>query len=132
MNLPNEIVEARASLEQAEKESDPIRKYEELRDGLDSIEFYLEENQDPPKDLTTYVVNLKRSHTRRLLTQLLSLTNIEIDVWLKYVVLLITELENEVKYAIQSDQTLKENYDKFFAVWSDVLREAIKNLEIGK
>lgn len=131
MNLPNEIVEARASLEQAEKESDPIRKYEELRDGLDSIEFYLEEHQDPPEDLTTYVVNLKRSHTRRLLTQLLLLTNIEIDVWLKYVVLLITELENEVKYAIQSDQKLNENYDKFFAVWSDELRAAIKNLEIG-
>jgi hypothetical protein len=132
MSLPNEIVEAKASLEQAEKESDPIRKYEELRDGLDSIEFYLEEHQDPPEDLRTYIVNLKRAHTRRLLTQLLSLTNIEIDVWLKYVVLLITELENEMKYAIQSNQTLKENYDKFFAVWSDVLREAIKNLESGK
>jgi hypothetical protein len=132
MNIPNEIVEVRTSLEQAEKETDPIKKYEELRDGLDSIEFYLEEQQDPPEDLTLYIVNLKRSHTRRLLTQLISLMNLEIDVWLKYVVILITELQDEVKFAIKSDQTLKDNYDKFLSVWSDVLQEAAKKLESSK
>jgi hypothetical protein len=132
MNIPNEIVEVRTSLEQAEKETDPIKKYEELRDGLDSIEFYLEEQQDPPEDLTLYIVNLKRSHTRRLLTQLISLMNLEIDVWLEYVVILITELQDEVKFAIKSDQTLKDNYDKFLSVWSDVLQEAAKKLESSK
>lgn len=132
MNQPDEIVEAKTSFEQAEKESDPLRKYEELRNGIDSIDFYLEEHQDPSEDLTKYIVNLKRSHTRRLLSQLLSLTNVEIDVWLKYVVLLITELEDEMKFAIQSDHTLKDNYDKFVAVYSDVLQEAIKKFKINK
>lgn len=36
MNQPDEIVEAKTSFEQAERESDPLRKYEELRDAIDS------------------------------------------------------------------------------------------------
>lgn len=100
--------------------------------GGGAIDFYLEDHQDPPEDLTKYIVNMKRSHTRRLLSQLLSLTNVEIDVWLKYVGLLITELKDEMTFAIQSDHTLKDNYDKFFAVYSDVLQEAIKKFKINE
>jgi hypothetical protein len=86
----------------------------------------VEEHPDAPEDTLTYITNLRRSHTRRLLVQLLSLRQIEIKTWIQYIVLLVTKLKDEVGYVTSQDPTLKTNYDEFCRVWDDVLREALK------
>ena len=127
MDIPRDILEARSFLEQAEKESNPERKLKELREGIDLLELYKEENPNISEELSTYIKNLRRSHTRSLLSQLLSISKIEFEAWFDYIVLLITKLEDEINYAIENDPELKENYDKFCALYSDVLKEALKD-----
>ena len=126
MDLPKEIVEARESLEKAETEMNPEIKIEELKEGIDLIERYLEDNPDASYEVKTLIKNLRRSHARRLLSQILSIKNIEFESWLQYIGLLITKLEHEVAFVIEQDPELKNNYDEFYRVWSDTLKNALK------
>jgi hypothetical protein len=126
MELPKDIIEARNYLEQAEKESNPERKVDELKRGIELLEFYLEDNPDSSQELVTYITNLRRSHTRRLLSQLLALKKIEIETWLQYSVLIVVKLKEEVKYVTEQDPELSKNYKEFWNVWSDVFKEAMK------
>ena len=126
MEDPKVITEARAYLEQAERESDPQRKIEQLKKGIDLLEFYLGENPDTSHEIARYIRNLRTAHTRRLLSQLLSIKNIEIETWLECFLLLITKLKDEVGYVTEQDPKLKRNYDKFCALWSAVAKEALK------
>ena len=126
MELPKDIIEARNYLEQAEKERNPERKVDELKGGIELLEFYLEDNPDSSQELVTYITNLRRSHTRRLLSQLLALKKIEIETWLQYIVLIVVKLKEEVKYVTEQDPELNKNYKEFWNVWSDVFKEAMK------
>ncbi|MFZ5655419.1 MAG: hypothetical protein ACOY42_13620 [Pseudomonadota bacterium] len=126
MEPPEGIAEARRFLERAEGETNPQRKIEELKQGVDLLDLYVEERPDAPEDTLTYITNLRRSHTRRLLVQLLSLKQIEIETWILYIVLLVTKLRDEVDYVTSQDPTLKTNYAEFCRAWDDVLREALK------
>lgn len=124
--LPEDVLEGRRLLERAEQETDPERKIEALKEGVDLLDLYVEEHPDAPENTLTYITNLRRSHARRLLVQLLALKHIEIEIWLQYIVLLITKLRDEVDHATSQDRTLKANYNQFWHVWNDVLREALK------
>ena len=126
MEDPKEITEARTYLEQAERESDPQRKIEQLKGGIELLEFYLEENPDASHEIAKYIRNLRTAHTRRLLSQLLSIKNIEIETWVEYYLLLITRLKDEVGYVTEQDPELKRNYYKFRDLWSAVAEEALK------
>lgn len=123
---PEEVVDARRCLEAAEKELNPERKIEELEEGVELLDLYIEENPDMPESTRTLIINLRRSHTRRLLVQLFSLKEIEIENWFKYIVLLITKLKNEMDYVTSQDTNLKISYDQFFGIYGDVFVEAIR------
>lgn len=127
MDLPNDIIEARNHLELAEKASNPERKINELKEGIDLIEFYLENNSGLSEELKTFITNLRRAHTRRLLSQLLSVKKIDFETWLQYIVFIITKLEQEVEFTTNQDPELKKNYDEFYVIWADLLKEALDN-----
>jgi hypothetical protein len=128
LNIPSDIEDARNLLEKAEYESDPKFKMIYLTDAIEIIDSYID---DPSieNDTTVYINNLKVSHTRRLLNQLVSLREIEIEVWLGYMLLLFTKLEDEVKDVTETDLALKKNLDSFKDVWKTELLEAAKHFE---
>ena len=80
MDLPKEIVEAREYLEKAETETNAERKIEELKEGIDLVELYLEDNPDASYEVKTLIKNLRRSHTRRLLSQILSIKKYRVRI----------------------------------------------------
>lgn len=126
MKVPKEIAEARKYLEDAEREPDPERKMANLKEGLDLLDFYQEDNPELSEEIMTFIRNIRRAHTRRLLVQLLSMKRIDIEIWLDYIVLLIVRLKDEVSYATDEDPSLKANYDEFWELWSGVLKEAFE------
>ena len=128
MNIPSDIEEARNFLEKAEYASDPKLKIHYLTDAIDIIDSYIED-LSTENDTTVYIKNLKMSHTRRLLSQIVSLREIEIEVWLGYMALLFTKLKDEVKNVTDNDLALKKNLDSFKDVWKTELLEAAKELE---
>jgi len=128
MNIPEEILQARGFLEMAEKESDPKRKINKLKEGIDLIDSYIEDNSDITAELFTFIKNLRRAHTRRLLGQLVSITEIEIEEWFQYVLMFVDRLKEEISYVTEQDSELKKNYDEFWNIWSDVLKKALKKV----
>lgn len=128
MNIPSDIEDARNFLEKAEYESDPKFKMNYLTDAIDIIDSYIDD-PSTENDTTVYINNLKLSHTRRLINQLVSLREIEIEVWLEYIYLLLIKLEDEVKNVTENDLALKKNLDSFKDVWKTALLEAAKQFE---
>ena len=128
MDIPEDILTARSFFERAESETDPKRKLYNIKKAIETIESYLEENQDVPVHVKEFIRNLKRAHTRRLLVQLVSINDIDIETWLDYIIVFITKLKDETKYVKEQDQELKKNYNDFSAVWKDVVKEAIESL----
>ena len=126
MDFPIDVIEARRLLENAEKEGNPERKFNELKEGIDLLELYLDDNPESSEELTTFITNIRRAHTRRLLSQILSIKKIDFETWLQYIVFIITKLKNEVEFVTEQDPELKKNYDEFHHVWSDVLQEILE------
>ena len=129
MHIPEDLLNARSVLEKAESETDPKRKIYYLKEGIEVIDEYLEDNPNAPSDILNFIKNLKRSHTRRLLVQLISIKDIDIETWVDYIILLITKLKDESDYAKEQDQELDKNLNEFLKIWKDV---AIKAIESSK
>lgn len=100
-----------------------------LTEGIEILQFYEEDNPEISNELRTYVTNVRRSHTRRLLYQLVEKQNLDIEVWFQYVLLLLNKLKEEKQYLIERDPELKKKYDKFWSMHSEVLKQAIKSYE---
>jgi len=126
MTLPNEIKEARELLEKAERTSDPMKKARALEEAIELFELYDEDNPSMNAMERELITNLRRSHTRRLLTQLMGLKNIEIDIWFEYIKLLMLKLKPEVDYVVQGSPELRSEYDKFVDIWRKEMLEALR------
>jgi len=100
--------EARRLLEAADMEADPVRKLAALEEALD----LLDEVQD-----TRRAANLRRSYTRRLITQLFVLKKADIVTWFDYARFLLLRLEPDVAAVLKDDPDLKASYDEFLALW---------------
>ena len=126
MEIPEDIKDARSFLEQAEKESDPEKKLDELNDALDLLDSYVDGNPDITEKIKIYIRNMRRAHTRRLLNQLVSVRGIDIRTWFDYIVLLTTKLKIEMDFVIEEDPELKKNFDEFWGVYSQTVEKMMK------
>ncbi len=124
MTIAREIDEARVLLERAERELDPALKMPILLKAIEQLDACAEEDISPSE--RTLVENLRLSHTRRLLTQLIALESASMDVWLGYTGLLLFFLKDEVDLVVKEDAQLKENYKRFLRLWR---REFLASLE---
>lgn len=115
MPIATEIQEARALLERAEGATDPQQKASVLEEALALLESCAAD--DPSDAERTLIANLRRSHTRRLLVQLVSLASVQMDVWFGYIKLLFFELQPEVESITQEDAQLRANYERFLRLW---------------
>src|SRR6266446_4142616 len=121
----SDLGEARRLLEQAERETNPARKFAALEEGIDLLETYAAESEVPDLERSRSS-NLRHSHIRRLLKQLIELRGIQFDVWFDYIKLLLLRLEPDVKAILEEDASLKDGYSKFTSLWKDELLEALQ------
>jgi len=128
---PSILKEVRDLFDRAEQESDPQRKVAQLEDALDlllEISSSEEGSQLSPSD-QSLVRNLRRSNTRRLLSQLVAMRNVQFDVWFGYLSLLIFRLGPEMDALLKEDENLRNAYLAFVRLWGpdavDVLQNAL-------
>ena len=111
MSVAQDIAEARALFEKAERETDPERKAHALDEAIALLASC---DPDEVSDAESQLIaNLRLAHTRRLLAQLVGLTSVSMDAWFEYVGLLIGELKPEVERLTQADPDLRKNYAQF-------------------
>ncbi|MBW1989945.1 MAG: hypothetical protein JRI97_10425 [Deltaproteobacteria bacterium] len=119
MLIPKEIEEAKDRFEKAEVLTDPNKKAEELNEGLDLIELYLEDNPNCSPDIKQYIKNLKRAHTRVLLRQLTELPEVDMETWINYIILFAIKLKDVVDYVTKNDDYLRKIHDEFWEIHRD-------------
>ena len=111
MTVPQDIAEARALFEKAEREENPAAKAQALEEAivlLDSCDP--DEVTDPQAQL---IANVRLANTRRLLAQLVGMASVSMDTWFDYVGLLIGELRPEVERIAETDPELKKGLERF-------------------
>jgi hypothetical protein len=119
----------RELFDRAEQESDPQRKVAELEEALDLLEASSEtEGELSPSD-QALIRNLRRSNTRRLLSQLIGMRNVQFDAWFGYLSLLIYRLGPEMQALLEEDENLRTAYRAFVGLWGP---EAIEALQFAK
>ena len=116
-----DVEEARSLLAHADAERDPVRKLAALEEALDLLDV-VEEDSPKGSQEKTLARNLRRSYTRRLLTQLVQLKSVDLLTWFDYAQFLLLRLQKDVESLLLDDPGLKASYDQFLALWPvDVL-----------
>ena len=111
MTAAQDIAEARALFEKAERETNPALKARALEEAI-----VLLDSCDPDEVAEAeakLIANVRLANTRRLLVQLVGMSSVSMDAWLDYVRLLVEELRPEVERLIETDAALKKNYERF-------------------
>ena len=121
MPASTEISEARALLERAERESDPEQETRHIEEAL----LLLEMAENPTREETGLIANLRMSHARRLLTKVPKLKSASFEVWLFYFNVLVT-LVGEVEALTAGDPDLAANRQEFVAMWGPEVLAAIE------
>ena len=122
------IQEIRELFDQAEREPDPRRKCAALEEALDLLDDASEVGDTLSQSDQSLVRNLRRSNTRRLLSQLVAMGNVHFDVWFGYLSLLFFRLGREVDALLAEDETLRTAYDAFIGLWGSEAAEALRNI----
>ena len=124
MSDSQDIASARALFEKAERETRPELKAHALEEAVTLLA-----SCDPDEVSVAearLIANLRMAHTRRLLAQLVGLAALSMDEWFDYIGLLLGELSPEVERVTQADAQLKENYEKFLALWGAEIAGILK------
>ena len=125
---PAEIQEIRELFDRAEREPDPRRKCGALEEALDLLDAASEEESELSSSERTLVRNLRRSNTRRLLSQLVAARDVHFDVWFSYLSLLFFRLGPEVEALLKEDETLRAGYDAFVGLWGPEAAKALQDI----
>jgi len=125
MSVARDIADARALFEQAERETRPELKAHALEEAVTLLA-----SCDPDEISEAegkLIANLRVSHTRRLLAQLVGLASVSMDEWFGYIGLLLGELSPEVERVTRADAELKESYERFLGLWGAEIAGILKS-----
>ena len=111
MTVARDIASARALFEKAEREVNPRLKAHALDEAL--VLLATCDPDDVTQSERGLIANIRLSHTRRLLSQIMTLLAVTMDAWFDYVNLLFGELRTEANLVIAEDNQLRENYERF-------------------
>lgn len=119
------LEEARHLFEQAERETDPLRKLAVLEEALDLTDDL---RMDPAADARaiSFVNSLRQSHLRRLVSQVVTLRHIQFDVWFNYIKLLFLRVGPEIEAILAGDPQLRESHRSFTKIWKDELLKMLQ------
>jgi hypothetical protein len=124
VSVAQDISNARALFEKAERETNPELKAHALEEAMTLLASCdPDEISDAEGKL---VANLRLAHTRRLLVQLVGLTSVSMDAWFDYIRLLLGELRPEVERLTETDADLKQNYGQFLKLWGPEVAEILQ------
>jgi len=111
VTVAQDIAEARALFEKAERETHPASKARALEEAI-----VLLESCDPDEITEAQaqlIASVRLANTRRLLAQLVGMASVSMDTWFDYVGLLIGELRPEVERLAETDAELKDGLERF-------------------
>ena len=123
-----EIREIRELFDRAEREPDPRRKQATLEEALDLLDASSEDERELSQSDRSLVRNLRRSNTRRLLSQLVAMRAVHFDVWFSYLSLLFFRLGPEVDALLKEDETIRTAYHAFVGLWGAEAVEALESI----
>jgi hypothetical protein len=123
-----DIQEIRDLFDRAEREPDPRRKCAALEEALDLLDAASEDGSGLSSSERSLVRNLRRSNTRRLLSQLISASDVHCDVWFSYLSLLFFRLGPEMDALLKEDDTLRAAYDAFVGLWGPEAAKALQDI----
>jgi hypothetical protein len=126
--LTPEMLKVRTQFEEATRATDPAKKCLALQRALDTMELYEEDHPDMEASERKMLTNLCQSHTRVLIDQLVTMPNMEIEMWFEYIMLFTLRLKNDVSLALQEHPELQKNYDNFKEIYKKELMGAAKKL----
>lgn len=115
MTIARDIASARALFEKAEREINPELKAHALDEALALLASC--DRDDVTESKRELIANLRLSHTRRLLAQIMTLPAVTMDAWFDYADLLFGELRKEVDFLIAGDNQLRESYVRFISLF---------------
>ena len=87
---------------------DPRRKHAALEEALDLLDALSEDERELSD--RSLVRNLRRSNTRRLLSQLVAMRDVHFDVWFRYLSLVFFRLGPEADALLKEDDKLRNAY----------------------
>lgn len=122
------LTEARGLFEQAENETEPLRKFAALEEAFELVDLVLEDLSLSQSD-KMLATNLLHSNIRRLLGQLVAMRGIQFSDWCDYIYLLLVQHNHEVKTVLDEEPSLKQGYQAFVAIWKDEFIEALENAQ---
>jgi hypothetical protein len=123
-----EIQEIRELFDRAERESDPRRKHAALEEALDLLDALSEDGSELSQTDQSLVRNLRRSNTRRLLSQLVATRNVHFDVWFSYLSLLFFRLGPDVDALLKEDEAVRTAYHVFIGLWGPKAAEELEKI----
>ena len=124
MTVARDIASARALFEKAEREIDPELKAHALDEALALLASC--DPDDVTESERELIANIRLSHTRRLLSQIVTLPAVTMDAWFDYANLLFGELRKEVDLLIAGDNHLRESYVQFISLLGPDVAELLE------
>jgi hypothetical protein len=104
-----DIDEVRALFDDAESEADPAPKLEALKEAL-ALADEIMESREVPETTRVMARNIRRSHLRRLIQQLIRLENLDVAAWSGYIRFLLVDREAEIRSILDENPSLNEGY----------------------
>ena len=121
MPTQDDITEARALLEQAERETDPEQECERIEEAL----ILLDTTEDPTPQQAELIANLRMSYARRFLTRVSRLKKSTFETW-SYYLNILEELGPEVETLAADDPQLADYRREFVAMWGPEVEAALE------
>jgi hypothetical protein len=122
----SDLDRAQTLFELAEVEKDPARKHAALDEALGLVEVYVEDEALASSGEVAKARNLKRSHTRRLLAQLVEMKGVQINLWYKYMMLFLGPLKTEVDAIVAQDSSLNAQLLAFLKLHLDAFKDIME------
>jgi chloramphenicol O-acetyltransferase len=110
-----EIEEAIDLLEEFETQLPDVSNIDLFVTATQILDGYIEDNPNTP--YTNFVHNIKMSYTRRILQELMSIDNSEIETWFS-VVITFAIVKEEFEALSTANPVYREEYDDFLKEWA--------------
>lgn len=121
MTAAADIAEARALLEQAERESDPEQECERIEEAL----VLLETAEEPTPQQAELIANLRISYARRFLNRVSRLKKSTFETW-SYYLSILENLAPEIDVLAAEDPQLADYRREFIAMWGPEVQAALE------
>ena len=123
-HIPSDVAKAVNILESWEKSRNHSERTRDFEDAIDTLNDYLMD--DEHKIIHSYLNNIKRTYTRKLLEELPHLPVLQKGEWFNYIKLLFLTVPDEVDAITKERPNLKESEINFLKIWGDELMEILR------